>query len=69
MSDCTECGMPFTPRKFPAMRTLNLKYCIYCGEIQDWKLDEGQSPIGYSIDPDLSEIMNDLGNDIGESFD
>jgi hypothetical protein len=62
--------MPFPPPlKYPAMRSQNLRYCIYCGEMQDWQLDEGQAPIGYSIDPDLSEIMNDLSNDTGESFD
>ena len=69
MSNCVKCDMPFTPRKFPGIRTQNLRACWYCMEMQEWPLDEGQEPVGYSIDPDLEVIMNDLGNDIGESFD
>lgn len=57
--------MPFTPRAFPQMRTLNLKYCVYCGEMQDWPLDEGQQPIGYCVDPDLAGILGEMGQDIG----
>lgn len=42
-SKCWRCGS----ENLALMRTLELKYCC-CGQWMPWRLDAGQTPVGYS---------------------